>query len=81
MPRIDKTRFTFTIVGGSLSLSIQHPALMPHHVGYDDTAIAAVLTAGQKTALSNLLAAFFARAEADIKAVIQAQRNALDSDP
>lgn len=82
MSRINQCSFRFaTPAAGQLSLWVDHPLAQGSALRFDDAALSAILTPAQRTALGTLLGIVFAQTEIVVKAIAQARRDAMDTDP
>lgn len=84
MPRIEHAPITFQRrPGGTVRCQVLHPTPLGPPIPFilEDATIVAVLGAARATALRQALADLFARVDTDCKAVLEASRAAMDSDP
>ncbi len=84
MARLNKTIFSFVIpAANQIELNVMYPTpgSLPELVKIDNAALTAVLTAGEKTALINLLTKVANKLDNDMKAILDARRAAMNTDP
>lgn len=84
MARRNHAEFTFMLpTDATLRLRVGYPVpgVVPEYALFDDAALTAALTAGEKTALINLLLKIGVKLETDFKAALDARRTAMNTDP